>query len=78
MRQDSTQAYRSSMPAWAAVGSEVEVGGAPPRRSTNFVRAASRGRTRVHISGDKFHRLLAGPPHLNIPDFGYAARALFR
>ena len=27
MRQDSTQAYRSSMPAWAAVGSEVEVGG---------------------------------------------------
>ena len=69
MRQDSTRAYRSSMPALATIGSEIEVG-APAAAEHEFCASREQGRTRVHVSGDEFHRMPAGQHDLKIPDFG--------
>lgn len=77
MRQDSTQAYRSSMPAWAAVGSEVEAGGAATAEH-EFCASREQGKSRsTHFRGRNPSKA-SEPPNLKIPDFGYAACALFR
>ena len=76
MRQDSTQAYRSSMPALAAVGSEVEAGGAAAAEH-EFCASREQGKSWSTRFRGRIPSTASGPPHLKIPDFGYGCTRTF-